>query len=154
MMKDAMMIRKVSQQLIETAEAAYLTTIDADGFPDTRAMLNLRNPAQYPGLAEFFSARDPFEVYFTTNTSSRKITCIKRNPKASAYYCQPKSFHGLMLGGLIEIVADAEVKHALWQPGWECYYLLGIDDPDHTVLRLSPKFLRGWHQMQRLELTF
>lgn len=154
MIKDAMMIRKVSQQLIETAEAAYLTTIDADGFPDTRAMLNLRNPAQYPGLTEFFSVRDPFEVYFTTNTSSRKIKCIKQNPKVSVYYCQPKSFHGLMLGGLIEIVADTEIKHALWQPGWECYYLLGIDDPDHTVLRLSPRFLRGWYQLQRFELTF
>ena len=151
---DATAIKEVSLKLIESADAAFLTNIGRDGFPDTRAMLNLRNAAQYPGLRDFFSKLDPFQLYFSTNTASRKVAQIKDNPNVSVYYCQPKSFHGVMLGGKIEIVEDVSIKQALWQPGWEVYYPKGFDDPDHTVLRLSPLFLRSWYQLQRLELTF
>ncbi len=151
---DTATIKEVSRQLIESAEAAYLTTIGSDGFPDTRAMLNLRNTTQYPGLAHFFSSLDPFQLYFSTNTSSSKVRQMQENPNVSVYYCQPKSFHGVMFGGKIEIIEDVSIKQALWQPGWEIYYPKGFDDPDHTVLRLSPLFLRGWYQLQRLELTF
>ncbi len=152
---DALMIRTVGRQLIESSAAAYLTTIDCDGFPDTRAMLNLRNPTTYPGLTGFFGAlAHDFELYFSTNTASRKIQQIQVNPQAAAYYCQPTSFQGIMVGGTLEIIADVSIKQALWQPGWEMYYPAGFDDPDHTVLRLTPLFLRGWYQMNRLELDF
>ena len=151
---DTATIKEVSHTLIESAEAAFLTNIGRDGFPDTRAMLNLRNAAQYPGLRDFFSKRDPFQLYFSTNTASRKVAQMKENPNVSVYYCQPKSFHGVMLGGKIEIVEDDNIKQALWQPGWEIYYPKGFNDPDHTVLRMSPLFLRGWYHLQRLELTF
>ena len=151
---DTATIKEVSLKLIESADAAYLTNIGRDGFPDTRAMLNLRNAAQYPGLRDFFSTLAPFQLYFSTNTSSRKVAQMKENPNVSVYYCQPKAFHGVMLGGTIEIIADDSIKQALWQPGWEVYYPKGFDDPDHTALRLSPLFLRSWYQLQRLELTF
>ena len=151
---DAAAIKEVSLKLIESADAAFLTNIGRDGFPDTRAMLNLRNAAIFPGLQGFFSKLDPFQLYFSTNTASRKVAQIKENPNVSVYYCQPKSFHGVMLGGTIEIIEDDSIKQALWQPGWEVYYPKGFDDPDHTVLRLSPLFLRSWYQLQRLELTF
>jgi phosphatidylethanolamine-binding protein (PEBP) family uncharacterized protein len=55
------------------AEAAYVTTIDPDGFPQTRAMFNLRRKEQFPGLASLFKDHQyDFLVYFTTNTSSLK----------------------------------------------------------------------------------
>lgn len=41
--------KKLSLELMEIGETAILTTIDKDGFPKTRAMLNLRSRAQYPG---------------------------------------------------------------------------------------------------------
>ena len=61
--------QRLSLDLMATAEAAYVTTIDPDGFPQTRAMFNLRRKEQFPGLAALFKDhQDDFLVYFTTNT--------------------------------------------------------------------------------------
>src|SRR5574341_854695 len=103
--------KRLSLDLMETAEAAYVTTIDPEGFPQTRAMFNLRRKEQFPGLASLFARhRDDFLVYFTTNTSSPKIAHIKKNPKVAVYYCKAEEFRGLMLSGEMEIVTDRAEK--------------------------------------------
>ncbi|MFQ6083395.1 MAG: pyridoxamine 5'-phosphate oxidase family protein [Candidatus Aminicenantia bacterium] len=140
--------RRLSLELMEIAEAAYLTTIDRDGFPQTRAMFNLRRKEQFPGLSELFDKhQDDFLIYFTTNTSSLKMDQIKKNPAVSVYYCKPNEWRGLMLGGMIEIVTDPDLKKAIWQEGWEMYYPGGVDDPDYTILRVFPMFAKYYHQL-------
>lgn len=132
-------------RLMERADAAYLTTLDATGYPRTRAMLNLRNKRQWSALAPVFKGHEEdLLLYFTTNTSSLKIGQIRANPRVSVYFCDPGQFHGLMLGGDIEIVTDRKLKQAVWQDSWEAYYPLGRDDPDYTILRLTPAFAEGW----------
>jgi general stress protein 26 len=139
---------------MEVAEVAFLTTIDSDGFPHTRAVFNLRRKAQFPKLHKLFEDHDnDLLVYFSTNTSSSKIGHIKENPKVAAYYCKPSEFRGLMLGGTIEIVADSDEKEAIWQDGWEMYYPEGVHDPDHTVLGLKPSYARYYHQLDVLEFN-
>lgn len=138
--------------LMEASETVYLTTIDDHGFPQTRAMLNLRNALQHPTLVELFAPhKDDLLVYFTTNTSSAKMGHIGANPAVSAYYCVPAYFHGLMLGGTIEVVADARLKKAFWQPGWDMYYPGGADDPDYAILSLLPVLAKGWHGSGRFD---
>jgi len=138
---------EVSKKLMETAGYVYLTTVSGHGIPFTRAMLNLKNRKQYPSLVKFFAKqKGDVVVYFTTSTSSDKVKHIKKHPYVSVYYCNPKAFHGLMLGGRIQIVKDLKVKNALWQKGWEQYYPGGFDDPDHTVLKLVPLVARGWYK--------
>ncbi len=145
-------LKKINIELMENSKAVYLTTIDNKGFPCIRALLNLRNKEQYPSLVELFGKHDDdFLIYFTTNTSSNKITQIRANPKVSAYYCIPDNFHGMMVSGNIEIVLDLEIKKMLWQDGWESYYPEGPDDPDNTVLRLRPNFARGWYNSAKFE---
>ena len=145
--------RQLSLEFMEIAEAAYVTTIDHNGFPQTRAMFNLRRKKQFPGLSELFKEhRDDFLIYFTTNTSSSKIDHIRKNPRVSVYYCKPSEWRGLMLSGEIEIVTDKEIKKAIWQEGWEMYYPGGPHDPDHTVLRLFPKFANYYHQLNSFKL--
>ena len=140
--------KRLSLDLLETAEAAYVTTIDSNGFPQTRAMFNLRRKEQFPGLASLFEGhQDDFFVYFTTNTSSPKIANIKTNPKVSIYYCKPAEFRGLMLAGEMKIVTDRTEKERVWQQGWEMYYPNGVHDPDHTVLRLRPVAAKYYHQL-------
>lgn len=147
--------RVLGLKLVEQAEAAYLTTIDDNGFPQTRAMLNLRRKVQYPGLVDFFEKRrNDFLIYFTTNTSSSKIKQIKENPRVSVYYCKPDEWRGLMLGGEIEIITDREIKKALWQEGWEVYYPRGINDPDYAVLCLEPQVARYYHQLNSVQFGF
>ena len=139
---------KLSIELMEIAEAAYVTTIDPDGFPQTRAMFNLRRKEQFPGLTRLFkNHQGDFFVYLTTNTSSPKISHIKKNPKVSIYYCKPSEFRGLMLSGEMETVTDRVEKERVWQKGWEMYYPGGVHDPDHTVLRLRPMTAKYYHQL-------
>lgn len=140
---------QLSLDLMKSAEAAYFSTVNNNGFPETRAMLNLRNNVQYPNLALFFEGLEsPLETYFTTNTSSYKAETIKANPKTCVYYCQPNEWRGLMLCGLIEIVSDISIKKELWQEAWTLYYPQGFIDPDYTILRLKPILLKGYHQLQ------
>ena len=147
--------KKLSLELMEIAEAAYVTTIDHNGFPQTRAMFNLRRKEQFPALSELFiKHHDDFLVYLTTNTSSSKITHIKKNPKVSIYYCKPSEWRGLMLGGEVEVVTDKAIKEAIWQKGWEMYYPLGPHDPDHTVLKLLPMVAKYYHQLNFFTFNF
>ena len=73
---------KQGLELIKKADAAYLTTIDKNGFPSTRAMLNLKNSKQFPKLVDFMSQFDnDLTLFFTTNTSSTKVSHIINNAK-------------------------------------------------------------------------
>ena len=144
--------RQQAAQLMTIADVAVVTTMDGNGFPQSRAMFNLPNSTAFPGLTPFFSNHQSnFLVFFSTNTSSSKVAQIKLNPAVSVYYCHPGEWRGLMLGGSMEIVTDSAVKNALWQPGWEMYYPGGADDPDHTVLRLQPATATYYHQLNNFK---
>jgi general stress protein 26 len=140
-------LKKTSVQLMEAVPAVYVTTIGPGGYPYTRAMFNLRSKERFPAQAHLFAEhQDDLLVYFSTNTSSQKLTQIKADPRVSVYYCDPDQIHGLMLSGDIEIADDSALRHALWNEGWERYYPGGPDDPDHTVLCLRPKRAIGWYK--------
>lgn len=138
-------MKQISLGLMGTAESAYLGTVDEEGFPQIRAMVNLRNKEQFGDLAGLFEGHDEdFLMYFTTAASSVKMGHIKANPKVSVYFCDPKEICGLMLAGEIEVVTDAELEKALWQEDWRVHFPNGADDPEYTILRLLPCFARGW----------
>lgn len=140
----------LSLKLMGVSEAAYLTMIDSNGFPQTRAMLNLRNTKKYPELIDIFQQhKSDFLVYFTTNMSSPKIERIKKNPKVCVYYCKPEEWLGLMIAGTMKIVDDRDIKNELWQNNWTMYYPGGVEDPDYIILQLQPKFIKGYHQLQQ-----
>lgn len=130
-------------KVIENLQFVDLTTIDKNGFPSTRAMLNLRNRQEYPHLTALYEMeQNPLTVYLTTNTSSEKFTEIQQNAKASLYYCEANIFHGVLLQGNIEIVTDNELRQKAWQKGWEIYYPSG--DSDYTLLRFTPNKLKTY----------
>ena len=142
--------REIKTQCLEimaTAPAAFLTVIGADGFPRTRAMLNLRNRKQYPNHVHLYVQHDEdFIVFVSTNTASKKREEIEANPRVGLYYSLPESFVGLSLIGHAEVVRDLKIKSALWVDGWEHYYQeIGTpEDPDYTILRILPVEARGW----------
>jgi general stress protein 26 len=73
--------------LIDKQGAAYIGSVDADGFPNVKAMLAPR-------------ARDGIETfYFTTNTSSVRTGQYMCNNKACIYFCDKRFFRGVMLTG-------------------------------------------------------
>jgi len=144
--------KQLSLELIESSKAAYLTTIDSEGYPITRAMFNLRNKEQFPEFSEFFAKQDnEFMIYISTNTSSSKIDHILKNPKISVYFCEPEDFKGIMLGGEAETIDDIEIKQKLWLDWWTKYYPKGLEDPDYTLLKLNPKTARFYYKLNKVQ---
>ena len=136
-------------KIIQTADCAQIATFGKDeteGFPEIRALLNLANPKQYPKLKDKAISVDgeTLTIYFTTNTSSRKIRQIRENKNVCLYFVLPKKFKGVSAIGTIEEVTDQAVKDDFWQTGWYIYYHKGPKDPDYTVLKFTTKFIHCW----------
>ncbi|MBP8083669.1 MAG: pyridoxamine 5'-phosphate oxidase family protein [Spirochaetes bacterium] len=146
------MMKNTAIKIISESAAVYLTTTGLDGYPETRAMLNLRNEKSFPKLKSFWNNCNEFEVFFTTNTSSSKIEQIENNSKVSLYYCNPQNWLGLMMNGDIEIFKDEEIIKQLWHDEWTMYYPGGFNDPDHTVLRFTPKRVKMYSALAVHEL--
>lgn len=122
------MMRDPVQTIGNLADKATLTIIayeDEQGFPVSRAMLA---PREREGIKVF---------WFTTNTSSNKVSCYRRNPKASVYFVDKRFFRGVNLVGTMEVLETAEAKERIWREGDTMYYPEGVTDPDYCVLRFT-----------------
>lgn len=139
----------VIKELFENSEiCCYLTTLNNENLPETRAVMNLRNRSLYPNLINFFKdLNDDFLIYISTNTSSSKVNQIKNNPNVCVYYSNPNEYKGCMLGGKIDIVTNQNIKKSLWQDNWTIYYPGGPADNDYTILELKPKLLKVYYQL-------
>lgn len=122
------MMKNVEQtigNLIDKQGVSFISSLDEDGFPNTKAMLP---PRKREGIKTF---------YFTTNTSSMRVTQYRKTPKACIYFCDKRFFRGVMLKGTMEVLEDKDSKEMIWQEGDTMYYPLGVADPDYCVLRFS-----------------
>ncbi|MHA2308106.1 MAG: pyridoxamine 5'-phosphate oxidase family protein, partial [Candidatus Heimdallarchaeaceae archaeon] len=137
---------EIAQELMKTTYAAYLSTIDKNGFPYIRAVFNLRSEERFPHPAKIISEYDenPYTVYISTNTSSIKVDQIEKNNKIAIYFAQPNDVKGVMLQGEAEILNDIDFKKRIWMENWTVYYPQGHTDPDFTIIKMKPTLLKGW----------
>ena len=112
-------------KLIDSQGTALISSVDAEGFPNTKAMLPAR---KREGIKTF---------YFSTNTSSMRVAQYRDNPKASLYYVDRRFFRGVMLRGTVEVLEDPASKEMIWQEGDTIYYSKGVTDPDYCVLKFT-----------------
>ncbi len=122
MLRDA---EKSIGNLIDKQNVSLISSVDEEGFPNTKAMLA---PRKREGIKTF---------YFTTNTSSMRVSQYKRNPKASIYFLDKRFFRGVMLKGNMEVLEDPKSKELIWQEGDTMYYPKGVTDPDYCVLKFT-----------------
>lgn len=125
--------------LVDHAKTVYLSSVDEDGFPNTRALLSVR---EREGIRTF---------YHSTNTSSQKVKQFLANPKACLYVCDHRFYRGVMLLGTVEVLTDAESRNRIWRRGDTMYYPEGVDDPDYTVLRFTATKARYYHNFKTEE---
>jgi len=118
--------------LVNRSKFAMLGTNGAEGYPNIRAMIKMENE----GLKK---------IWFSTNTSSKKVTQLKKIPKACVYFVDFDKWMGLMLVGIIDILQDPESKQRLWREGLEKYYPLGVGDPDYSVLSFTGQWGEYYH---------
>ncbi len=140
-------IKEKCLKLMETADAAYLSTIDSDGFPQTRVMGNLRNKEQCRIAEELFAEHnEDFLIYMITGHSSDKMQQIRGNSKVSVYFCNSAQFHTLLLVGSVEEIDDLDLKKRIWQDEWKMHWPGGPEDPEFIILKLLPEWAKGLHK--------
>lgn len=112
-------------KLIDKANLTFISYVDDDGYPITKAMLK---PREREGIKIF---------WFSTNTSSNKVKFFRKNAKASIYFVDKRFFRGVSLRGTMEVLETAEAKERIWRKGDTMYYKEGVTDPDYCVLKFT-----------------
>lgn len=138
MLRDA---EKTIGNLIDKQTVSIISSVDQDGFPNTKAMLP---PRKREGIKVF---------YFTTNTSSMRVAQYRDNPKACVYFYDKRFFRGVMLKGTMEVLEDAESKEMIWQNGDTMYYPKGVTDLDYCVLRFTAQCGRYYSNFSSQEFS-
>lgn len=126
------------EKLIAGQDVAFISSIDEDGYPNTKAMLK---PRQRDGIKIF---------YFSTNTSSLRVSQYRKNPKACLYFYHKGLIHyqGVMFKGTMEVLEDMAIKKALWKVGDQIFYSKGVTDPDYCVLKFTAVQGRYYHNLK------
>ncbi|MBR0082003.1 MAG: pyridoxamine 5'-phosphate oxidase family protein [Clostridia bacterium] len=111
---------------IAKQKTAFLASVNEQGYPVVRAMLA---PRKIEGN----------ELYFSTNTSSKKIRQYTENNKACVYFYKRGLFRyqGVGIFGEMEICTDQSTKESVWRPGDKLFYRQGVTDPDYCVLKFK-----------------
>lgn len=120
------MTQKEIFDFVDAQKTAFIGSVDEDGFPNIKAMLAPRE-------------RDGTVFYFTTNTSSLRVSQYRNEPKASVYFYHRGRFRyiGVMLKGTMRVLTDPEIKERIWRTGDTMFYKKGVTDPDYCVLQFT-----------------
>lgn len=118
-------LQKELEPFPDEAGLSFVGSVDDGGFPQVKAMLA---PRGREGLRVF---------WFSTNASSMRVAQFRRNGAACLYFCDPRTFRGLLLTGTMEVLEDAASRRLIWREGDTEYYPQGVDDPDYSVLRFT-----------------
>lgn len=104
---------------------AMLTTTGADGELHTRPM----------GTQEM----DPDgTLWFFSYADSQKVRDIAGNPQVSLGYADPGKNLWVSVTGTAELVRESAKVHELWQAPLKVFFPDGPDDPNITLLRVTP----------------
>lgn len=121
-MKD---VEKTVGNMIDKQRVAFIGSVDAEGFPNIKAMLQ---PRKREGISV---------IYLTTNTSSLRVSQFLREYRSCLYFCDARFFKGIMLKGKMEVLTDHVSKEMIWREGDTMYYKEGVTDPDYCVLKFT-----------------
>ena len=121
-MKD---VEKTVGNMIDKQRVAFIGSVDTEGFPNIKAMLQ---PRKREGIRV---------IYLTTNTSSLSVSQFLRESRSCLYFCDARFFKGIMLKGRVEVLTDHVSKEMIWREGDTMYYKEGVTDPDYCVLKFT-----------------
>lgn len=127
-----------SAALVSRSFTGVLGTVDENGIPQLKAMII----TAANGLKEF---------WFCSNTSSKRVTQIQKNPNASLYFFDEKSFEGLMLTGEAEVSYDDAKRKRFWNDGMKIYYPLGCTDPDYALVKFTTSRGNYYHGLKNTD---
>ena len=139
-----MEIREKAVRLYKSVNTFILSCIGSDGYPMTKAVVPGRHRESLN------------EIYFCTNTSSKFVAEIGKNPKSNIYFYNRKIvWKGCLLKGDMELVSDMSLKEKYWQNKFKnAYPQKSFSDPDFCLLRFTPNTGRfySWFKSEDFDI--
>jgi general stress protein 26 len=111
--------------LIEKQGVSIISSVDEEGYPNTKAMLP---PVKREGIKTF---------YWHTIAPSMRIKQYRNNPKASVYFYDKRFFRGVMLKGTMEVLENEQIKKEIWKDEYAMYYKGGMDGGDFIIIKFT-----------------
>ena len=111
--------------LIDKQSVSFISSIDENGYPNTKAMLA---PVKREGIKT---------LYWHTNSPSARVKQYRNNPKSCVYFYDKRFFRGVMLKGEMEVVDDKDIKAEIWKDEFSIYYTGGRDGGDFILLKFT-----------------
>jgi general stress protein 26 len=139
-------------ELIRNSRFLILSTIDENRLPESRTLFNLRffRSSQFTELDKKPSS--PFLTWLATNTSSRKVSQLRRDGGCCLYYFNGDGlYEGICLKGNMHEENDPRIRDAIWTDEWNHYYPGGKDGGDFSVLRFEPSSARYYCGLKTFE---
>jgi general stress protein 26 len=99
----------VSREIIKLAGNCALITLDETGQPRARTM-------------DPFSPDDDMVVWFGTNSNSRKVEQIRKDPRVTLYYFDKEGSGYVIIYGKAKLVDDPQLKETKWKEEWKDFY--------------------------------
>lgn len=133
-------LRDRSLALVERSFVGMLGTIGFNGVPQIKAMIKTRNEGMH-------------EIWFCSNTASKRVQQIKQNPDSSVYFVDEKTLEGLLLTGTSEVSYDDSKRKEFWQDGMEKFYPQGATDPDYALVKFTAKTANYYYSLANYDFA-
>ncbi len=117
--------------MIKDIKVAMLVTMDHEGHHFARPMV-----AQEPD--------DRHDLWFFTSADSPKITEIEHNHDVLLSYSAPDKNQYISISGQAQVVQDRAKIHELWSESLKAWWPKGKDDPNVTLIRVTPVSAEYW----------
>jgi general stress protein 26 len=116
------------EKLLNDPEQNFvLSTLTADGYPDSRLMGNICDKSLQ-------------EIWFSCQTGTRKTDKIAANLKSSVYFTSDSIT--VWLYGEASVTRDEAIRHRVWNERMLRIYPNGADSPNLTIILFVPKKVR------------
>lgn len=112
-----------AREIMNSASTCALISLDDEGRARVRAM-------------DPFPPEDDLTVWFGTNSKSRKVDQIKKDPRVTLYYLDSDASGYVMIYGIAELVDDQKEKEKRWKEEWKDFYPNNAEN--YLLIKVSP----------------
>ena len=112
-----------AKEIMQSAGNCALITLDEEGNPRVRAM-------------DPFAPEEDLTIWFGTNSRSRKVDQIKKDPRVSLYYLDKDASGYVIINGKARLVNDPNEKEKRWKAEWEAFY--PDKNEDYLLIEVTP----------------
>jgi len=112
-----------AKEIMNSEGSCALISIDDEGIPRVRAM-------------DPFAPEEDLTVWFGTNSRSRKVDQLKKDPRVTLYYLDEDASGYVIVQGVARLVNDPKEKDKRWKAEWEAFY--PDKTKDYLLIEVTP----------------